>query len=235
MRGLTASDLLDLLDRGAGVDWIGRGLLLAGHAWPEATREELLDLPVGVRDRLLLVLRVRTFGGQAEVTGRCGQCGIELEAAVDLAAALDAWREAPPETVTIEVEGEPLEVRLPTSGDLLAAAGLSGAEAETALLERCLVRRPKAPAGALRSAVAAALAEADPLASVECELACQQCGATTVKLFDIVECLWREVAQAARRAALEVHALASAYGWSEREILAMSQARRSLYLGLVSQ
>jgi hypothetical protein len=33
---------------------------------------------------------------------------------------------------------------------------------------------------------------------------------------------------------MDVHALASAYGWSEREILALSDTRRRLYLEMVS-
>ncbi len=37
----------------------------------------------------------------------------------------------------------------------------------------------------------------------------------------------------AKRLLSEVHALASAYGWSEREILGLSVARREFYLGMV--
>jgi len=36
-----------------------------------------------------------------------------------------------------------------------------------------------------------------------------------------------------RRLLVEVHALASAYGWSEQEILSLSDARRRLYLEMV--
>jgi hypothetical protein len=37
----------------------------------------------------------------------------------------------------------------------------------------------------------------------------------------------------ARRLLIEVHSLASAYGWSETDILSMSEPRRALYLEMV--
>ncbi|HUD55174.1 MAG TPA: hypothetical protein VMR02_08095 [Terracidiphilus sp.] len=37
----------------------------------------------------------------------------------------------------------------------------------------------------------------------------------------------------ARRLLYEVHTLAAAYGWSEREILSLSAPRRALYLEMV--
>jgi hypothetical protein len=42
--------------------------------------------------------------------------------------------------------------------------------------------------------------------------------------------LWQDVAQAAQHLLDEVHALATAYGWREPEILALSAARRSYYI-----
>ena len=50
--------------------------------------------------------------------------------------------------------------------------------------------------------------------------------------FDIATVLWTELAGLARSLIEEVDALASAYGWSEREILALSGRRRRAYLEL---
>ncbi len=49
---------------------------------------------------------------------------------------------------------------------------------------------------------------------------------------DIGRFLWREVSVAARRMLAEVHLLASAYGWAERDILALCPVRRAAYLEL---
>ena len=50
---------------------------------------------------------------------------------------------------------------------------------------------------------------------------------------DVPGLVWDEVDAVARRLVDEVHALASAYGWAERDILAMGAARRAAYLARV--
>jgi hypothetical protein len=44
---------------------------------------------------------------------------------------------------------------------------------------------------------------------------------------------WSEISAEARRLLLEVHNLASAYGWSESDILSMSALRRRYYLEMI--
>jgi hypothetical protein len=50
----------------------------------------------------------------------------------------------------------------------------------------------------------------------------------------VVSFFWMEVESWAYRILRQVHALASAYGWSEGDILAMSPWRRQFYLEMVS-
>ena len=52
-------------------------------------------------------------------------------------------------------------------------------------------------------------------------------------LFDILSFFWGEIQICARRLLREVHALASAYGWTESEILSLSTTRRHAYLEMV--
>ena len=77
------------------------------------------------------------------------------------------------------------------------------------------------------------MAKLDPLATVELEFLCPGCGAVCPAAFDIASFLWAEVDTAARSAVEDVHTLASAYGWSEEEVLALSPGRRRLYLEFV--
>ena len=67
---------------------------------------------------------------------------------------------------------------------------------------------------------------ADPMADIHLALNCPSCEHKWEAPFDIVAFLWREISAAARRLLREVHTLASAYGWTETEILALSPARR---------
>jgi hypothetical protein len=45
---------------------------------------------------------------------------------------------------------------------------------------------------------------------------------------------WNEIEAWACRVLHDVHTLAGAYGWSEREVLRLSPTRRQMYLEMVS-
>ncbi|MEU9120275.1 hypothetical protein AB0C96_10500 [Streptomyces sp. NPDC048506] len=79
---------------------------------------------------------------------------------------------------------------------------------------------------------AEAAEEADPAAELTLHIACPECGATTPAELDIAAYLWTELDAWARDVLLDVHLLASAYGWSEPQILALSPLRRRYYLEL---
>jgi hypothetical protein len=95
------------------------------------------------------------------------------------------------------------------------------------------IRLPSDVAAALESEMTATITAADPLAQIELELACPACAAAWTAPFDIVRFLWSEVEAWAMRILDEVHVLASRYGWSETEILALSPQRRQHYRELI--
>jgi hypothetical protein len=95
------------------------------------------------------------------------------------------------------------------------------------------IRIPAEMAAALESEMTEAIAAADPLAEIALELTCPDCAAAWSAPFDIVRFLWSEVDAWAARILDEVHILASRYGWSEAEILALSPQRRQHYRDLI--
>ena len=110
------------------------------------------------------------------------------------------------------------------------------AEAEDgrrALLRRCLLAESGELPDDLIETIEERMAEADPQARVLLDLSCPACQRRWQAPFDIDAYFWSELDAWSRRTLREVHALASAYGWSEAEILGMSAARRHLYLGMV--
>lgn len=231
MKGLDSSQLLAVADHAGATDWISRGLALLALAWPEASPQQRAALPIGTRDRLLIALRIHTFGPTMDFVARCELCGENLEATVDIAAVLADHRALPPAEVELEVAGRRISIRNPTSMDLQEAFAADAA-ADTALLERCVAGAESAHLPELRALAARALADADPLADVRFDLHCVACGGVTPAVFDIVSCFWAEIERAARSVAREVHDLASVYGWSEADILAMPGARRARYLAI---
>jgi hypothetical protein len=66
------------------------------------------------------------------------------------------------------------------------------------------------------------------------QLQCAACRNRSLMDMDVAKFLLREIAGAARRLMTEIHELATAYGWSERSIAAMSGARRAAYLEMIS-
>jgi hypothetical protein len=168
-------------------------------------------------------------------------CGEEVE----LSFAIDEVRcDSVAESSSRRVVERDLEIefRLPSSDDLAAIDALDDLEAARArLFERCVIRATRngdaiAPAelpARIVELVAARMAAADPQADVQLDVDCPSCAHAWREPFDIVTFFWSELAVFARRLLAEVHELASAYGWSEEQILNLSPARRNAYLEMV--
>lgn len=227
MRELSASEILDVWERGRSTTLPERALdlLVAGGYSGQAD-----SLAVGDRDALLLGLRERTFGAAISAVASCPSCGELLE--VELAAADLRGDAAYGDLLELATERGPVRFRLPTAGDLVAVAEAADVEeGRRILLERC-VNGELAPEH--EEAVVARMAEADPGAWMELALECPGCGHAWTAPFDIVSFLWTELDSCARRLVADVHTLASAYGWREADVLALTPARRDAYLELVS-
>jgi hypothetical protein len=77
------------------------------------------------------------------------------------------------------------------------------------------------------------LAERDPLVALSLSCPCPACGAGNEISIDLEAVALARLER--RRSCLlhEIHALASRYGWTEAEILALPPARRAHYLALI--
>jgi hypothetical protein len=102
------------------------------------------------------------------------------------------------------------------------------------LLERCLLNRGNHLTKDFLPAIVKKMSSAEPMADILLALNCPNCAHKWEVAFDIVAFLWREISAAAQRLLHEVHTLASAYGWTEPEILALNPARRRAYLKMAS-
>jgi hypothetical protein len=87
--------------------------------------------------------------------------------------------------------------------------------------------------GALEASIASTAASLDPLAEIELRLDCPECAFSWQSPFDIVSFLWSELDAWAKRMLREIHILASHYGWSEADIIALSPQRRLHYRELI--
>lgn len=214
-----------------------RALLLLGVAWPEAPAR-LAGLSIGERNRRLMALRQALFGDALNSVATCPNCQERLELNLNLSDVLAV--PTPEASKHLSLEGYEVEFRLPCSQDLLALPA-SPEAARTRLLERIVLEAQHQGQGVglsqlpeqVVAALGEALSQADPLALTEIEMDCPNCGHGFSALLDIVSFLWRELEHWAMRTLGEVHRLASAYGWRESDILALSPLRRQMYLQMV--
>ena len=217
-----------------------RTLVLAGAAGGVPTTvEELARLPLGRRDERVLALHSSLGGGMLEATARCPECGEPAEFEVDPEALSARARDAAP-PAAIEDGDHVVAWRSPDSRDVAAAAAAGdAADAERVLFERCVTSAgeldPTALPASVRAALAAAMADADPLAEVLVGVSCPACGAAFAADIDVGAFVWAELQAAARRLLREVDVLARAYGWTEAEVLALDDCRRAAYLELARE
>jgi hypothetical protein len=219
-------ELLSVWDAAQEIHPAARPLLLLSAS---GDREAVDTLPIPARDRRLLALRERWFGSAYESVVTCDACGTAIELSFDGSAiALD---EPLFETRRIEVDDVVVEYRLPNTSDLLAITRCTSIDdARATLVERCIVDRN--PSQAMLDAVADALENEDDL---RIAVTCPECNAAWEVAFDPGTYLWHELDAAAIRVLREVDALATAYGWSEEQILDLSPRRRAIYLRMVTQ
>jgi hypothetical protein len=246
MPALSPALVLDLWERAEPLDRVGRGVVLAASSEPRLDEAEVSALPIGRRDARLLRLHVDVEGPTLDATATCPACAEQVEFASDAGTLLRLGDQAsiPPARLTsIEVDGYSARWRCPDSRDLAAAAATGDAlAAERVLLTRCVtITGPDGAAPAeqlppsVRAAVTRAMADADPLAEVLVELVCPTCRAEFVADLDVFSFVWAELRARARRVLREVHVLARAYGWTESDVLALSEQRRAEYLRLVAE
>lgn len=239
---LTAASLLAQWERGRSQSPVLRTLSLLQTVSPDTSLDQLSQMPLGTRDAHLLSLREQVFGTTLASVATCPQCDERLQLTLNVEELFVPARDAP---ATFSLTHAPYTIayRLPNSADLLALAECDNVQAgRNLLLQRCVqeIRHEgetesieTLPAQIL-DLISVEMARADPQADLQFDLKCPVCAQQWLAAFDIGAFLWSEVDAWARRVLREVHVIATAYGWSEREILNLSAVRRQMYLDLIA-
>ena len=239
MRGLCQADLLQIWSEGDERHDLDRALVLLRWGMPDRDYDWLSRLSIGRRDAFLLQLRRATFGHRIVFIVLCPRCGekLEDEASADELLLADPWRE-PSERFATSAGLWQLSYRLVDSRDLAHVAGLSDEVAARAVARRCLLSAEREGTAVspdelddeALAALASGVAKDDPQSEIEFGMNCPACRHSWPVTFDIAGLFWHEVVNRAKLVLRDVGALAARYGWSERDILAMSPARRAFYL-----
>lgn len=241
MRELTVAEIIRLWETAHRQHPVDRALAMLQVVLPERSRDELAALTLGQRDALLLALRRATFGDRLPGTSDCPDCGQTVE--FELSCSALQIEAAAPAEACLQQDGYRITVRPLDSFDLAAAAAADTvAEARATLLGRCASDprfrdRPIALASlpeAIQERIAECALAADTRAERLLDLGCPNCHLSWQSALDIGQVLWLEISARALRLLLEVHTLASAYGWGETAILGLTPERRAAYLQMAS-
>jgi hypothetical protein len=231
---IQALDLLSLWERGSSRHSLDRSALLCAWVRHPFPAETIVDLPLGEVTATLLQLRAGCFGEQIAAHVDCESCGQRLALTLSVNELLQPGSQR--RTEIIDAAG--LRFRPPSLRDLAAIAHESDPDqGARRLLERCLVDGSgdcTALSDEALTDIEHALEMADPLADLAFDVRCEACGHSTSAQLEPGALLWDEIDTLARSLLSEVHVLASAYGWSEREILSLSAERRASYLSMVA-
>lgn len=198
------------------------------------------SLAAGDRVALVLQLRRLTLGDRMPCVAECPECGEQLDVDLTVSGLLVPPYESPALFTEVAEGNTTIRVRLPNGEDLEECAGAFRRDQQQAvalLLRRCV----QSPEGNMFTDVAPALAERigdsmaalDPQAELSAGSRCPACERLFSFVFDAAGFVLEEIRMRGRRRLREVHLLASAYHWSEAEILDLSEGRRRHYLALI--
>jgi hypothetical protein len=229
------SELLRIWEQGSRLHPLDRGLLALSAALPDVAGHTLADWTLGRRNRALVEAHACWFGPKLVGWLACARCAEKMEFELDSNALAVAEVDGESsEPATIIVNGRLF--RLPTSRDVASVAQEHDPRSAAALLlERCLVERGATTGWSNQDVeeVGQEMARADPMAEIRISLKCPSCGHESSEVLDLAAYLWEEIEGRARQLLFEIHAIARAYGWTEKEILALSDVRRSSYVEMV--
>jgi hypothetical protein len=243
---LSEQDILNIWEVGLRQHPVERAITILTIAGQQHSRDEVLAMSIGQRDAQLLIVRESTFGTHFAGYAECQRCQEALEVnfdADDIRAAAHSESGDEEQVFSVRHEDYKMTVRLPKNADLISIIRCHDvATARASLLERSITSVTYRGTGigiselpdSMIAVVGDAIIARDPLAEIRLEMVCPSCDQRWFAIFDILTFLWQEITIRAKSILRDVGLLASAYGWSESDILAMSPVRRRLYLEMVS-
>lgn len=225
--------ILDTWEKGLSQHPIDRALTLLKLARPDASRDDLADLPIARRDTYLFHLAGHMFGRSLNLIATCTTCAAETALSFDVA---EADRIPGPDKDALQLmDGDKIVAfRLPNSRDLARALMTSTRQDARETLLKSLISEDD-PTQDLLSKLDQRLQEIAGLEVLTLRHCCSDCGQEQQTAFDIVDYLWRQVVAHANRLMVDIHHLAQAYGWRTEDVLALTPARRAAHVAMVTR
>jgi hypothetical protein len=244
LQTLSPNDILNIWEQGFSRHPIDRALTIILYSYPDITFEEITKFNILKRDICLLDIYKKNFGSLLRCFSTCPSCKENLEFEIASEDILSKQNEIKEKyLINFTVNDININLRLPNSLDLASVALYENAVmSRNELIKRCVTEARNENKAFSRSEITQEIIDAvseymdgyEHNGEIDFELKCNACGHEWQMPFDILVFLWKEISSHAKRLLYEIHAIASAYGWREEDILSMSPARRRFYLEMVS-
>ncbi len=201
------------------------GLLIACEG-AEAIAADTL----GTRNQRLLRLHRALVGGALEARVTCAHCAAESEFALPADAILAAPRPAPDAVARMRCGGRTVVVRMPRMADIESS---SGADLRLAVIERCRIGTGPAIPDEAVAKFGRRFEALDPAANIVVNIACSGCARPIAASVDVASFVARDLDRVLDGLIRDIDVIASSYGWSELEILALPPERRRRYVAMI--
>lgn len=235
------NDLLTLWEHGRDLSLLRKTLLLLELSFPEFDSNEVAELSIGERDIKLLELRESMFGPVLMNRIDCPECRQSMEWEMKTEDLIPAdYKPVNGQVFELHSGNYKINFRLPNSRDVMEVLSENIPDAGS-LAKRCILeirqkgnkKLKKVPDNVIGQ-LNDKMEELDPAADIRMSVSCPECSCNWQARFDIMSYLWFEIDNWAIRLFRDVYTLASAFGWSEQDILSMNAGRRQLYVEMIN-
>jgi len=245
MQPPSVSELLNFWEYNINQTLIRRAVDILCLAYPGIKVNEIAALCIGERDARLLLFRELMFGRQMRNMAACPECSEKNEWETDTRDLLVQLPEAStsPGKYIIKEKGYAISYRLPDSTDISKVidedknTGSAGRLLTKLVLDCKFKNKPceiqDIPVEILDE-LDREIEKKNQQADIRMIVQCVNCNHEWEVQFDIVSYLWSEIDDWARHILQDISVLAYTYGWSEKDILNMSPARRQIYLDMIN-
>ncbi|MEM8796314.1 MAG: hypothetical protein AAGE61_12165 [Pseudomonadota bacterium] len=200
---------------------------LLAQGYPAAEEVDILSLPLGMRDRLVMRIRANHVAGPMLAEPGCTSCGATFEITVEPqeVGLLGPTEPIDPGERDVAISAQTLSLRPVALSDLIAVEAIAdpGAAAQAFAGRVC-------DADVDLTDLSEALEALDPAADIWLNTQCPECGAPHSFALDPVHFFAIELSQIAQRTLQDVVDIARVFHWSEADILALPEARRAFYV-----
>lgn len=246
MKPLTIPELLSVWDETAGRPLIEKMVRLLAKASFTGDFNEVLQLSIGERDARLLQIREWLFGNRLKNKVDCPSCHETLEWESDTRNLhlQTISQDAAGKEFTFQIDNYTVKFRLPNSSDIIQLLEeQAGNDPSEEMAAKCILSIKKNDAACTfnelpinaRESLNDYMSLLDPQADIRINLVCPACRHCWQMCFDIGAYLWEEINHWAKKMLHEVFLLAAAFGWTESEILGLSNNRRRMYLQMIEK